>query len=73
MKTTREVKEDGSFIETSTAQQNSIKVSKNAKGDLSWECKVYHDDYTEIEELIANYTSRAEARIEALKILEKEG
>lgn len=42
--TKRIAKPDGSFVETSTMQQCSIKHSRNAKGEVSYEVKTYEDD-----------------------------
>lgn len=43
------MKDDGSFIETSSAQQSSYEISCNAKGDYAWKIKCYCDDDTEAE------------------------
>ena len=41
-----------SITETlSSEQQNSVKVSRNAKGDHALESKVYHDDLEELKKI----------------------
>lgn len=35
---------DGGFVEVSTEQQNSTKISRNAKGGFAYEVKIYHDN-----------------------------
>ena len=41
---------DGSFTETTTEQQTSIEVSRNAKGEFAWKVKVYNDDLNKIDD-----------------------
>ena len=61
MQKTREVKEDGSYTEVSTDQQNSIEISVNAKNDLSYKVKVYKDDPIEQADTLADFLKIAEA------------
>ena len=49
------VNADGSYTVTGTAQQSSIEVSRNAKGDISWSVKVYGDSPEEIAEKLAKF------------------
>ena len=64
MKTTRETKEDGSFTEVSTMQQNSIEMSMNAKRDLSFKVKVYEDDPVEAEKKLLKFMMIGADRIQ---------
>ncbi len=47
--TERNVKPDGSFMETSTQEQSSVIIKRNAKGEFAWDMKIYKDDPTEFE------------------------
>jgi hypothetical protein len=40
---TREVKENGGFVETFTEEQSSASLNLNAKGQVQWDLKVYKD------------------------------
>ena len=56
---------DGAMIQTveSTEQQSSIKVTRNAKGEHTYEVKVYCDDKTQIEIELKDYIRIAKAII----------
>ena len=57
----REVNTDekGNIREVSTDQQNSIEVSFNAKGEMSFKVKCYHDDPAEMEKTLRAYIAIA--------------
>ena len=50
IETERTVKPDGSFVETTTQEQSSVVIKRNAKGEFSWELKIYKDSHREFEE-----------------------
>ena len=52
-------------LEEKTDQQSSIKISRNAKGDYAWECKVYADDGTEAMMKLERYVKIAKDRVAA--------
>ena len=54
-------------VETSTEQQNSIELSKNAKGDCAWKVKVYSDDKDKIGEVLRAYAEKAECQAMDMK------
>lgn len=46
-------------------QQNSIEISKNAKGEMSYRIKVYKDDPDQMRETLQAYKSVAEEKCRA--------
>lgn len=56
---------DGKIIETviSTDQQNSIEISRNAKGDKSFKVKAYNDDNDTLEATIRDLLNKAQSLI----------
>ena len=56
---------DGTLVseEISTEQQNSVKITQNAKGEKTWEVKCYHDDPVEMARLLDKYLEIAKSRI----------
>ena len=61
MQKERNVKEDGSFKEVSTDQQNSIEISVNAKKEMTWKVKVYEDDPVKCADKLADFLKIANA------------
>lgn len=55
------------FTEVSTEQQNSVELSKNAKGDVAMKIKVYQDDPKKSDATMEAYIRVAQARAEQLK------
>jgi tRNA U54 and U55 pseudouridine synthase Pus10 len=49
--------------EISTEQQASIKITQNAKGEKTYEVKVYHDDPVEMSRLLDKFLEIAKSRI----------
>jgi len=56
-----------------TDQQSSIKISRNAKGDYAWECKVYEDDPTSCDLKLKAFTRIAKDRVAAEVAAEARG
>ena len=56
---------DGTLIETtiSSDQQNSIEISQNAKGDMSFKVKAYHDDNEVLYDLVKDLLQKAQSLI----------
>lgn len=57
---------DGKITEITTIktpdQQNSIKLAQNAKGEKSWEIKIYADDPKDADNLLREYRRIAESQ-----------
>jgi len=60
-------------LEEKTDQQSSIKISRNAKGDYAWECKVYEDDAVDCDMKLKAYTRIAKDRVAAEVAAEARG
>lgn len=54
---------NGTTIEESSEQQSSMKISRNAKGDIAWEVKVYGDDVDVTEAKLKEYCMAVGNRI----------
>jgi len=56
---------DGNVVgtEITTEQQNSVKITQNAKGEKTYEVKVYHDDPVEMSRLLDKFLEIAKSRI----------
>ena len=51
------------FTEEDSTQQSSIKISQNAKGDRSFEVKVYADELKTMKKKLGDYVAVAEEAI----------
>lgn len=49
--------------EISNESQSSIKITRNAKGEMTWECKVYADDPETLKAKLDDYLEIAKARV----------
>lgn len=68
--TKKTVKEDGSFVETSTMEQSSVVIKRNAKGEFAWDLKIYKDDPTEFEKTAAKFLIEIRDTIKGAKNLQ---
>jgi len=56
---------DGQLLhEVSTEQQNSLEMSKNAKGEWAFKAKVYHDNPEKVKELMSDMIQKANELME---------
>jgi hypothetical protein len=69
IETERVVKEDGSFVETSTQEQSSVVIKKTSKGDITWEMKVYNDDPNSFEDTASIFLGKIADVIDKAKRL----
>ena len=64
--TTTKKTPDGAILEITesegNAQQNSIEINKNAKGEMSWKIKVYNDNPNQMEKELQTYKEIAERK-----------
>lgn len=58
IKISRSVQPDGSFVETSTQEQSSVVIKRNAKGEYAWDLKVYKDDPSKFKETAEEFLNR---------------
>ena len=49
--------------EISNEAQSSIKITRNAKGEMTWEVKVYEDDTVSMAVKLDKYLEIAKARV----------
>jgi hypothetical protein len=68
--TERTVKEDGSFVETSTQEQSSVVIKRNAKGEFAWDLKIYNDDPEEFEKTAESFLQKIGTTIDKAKDLQ---
>ena len=56
--TKRVVQEGGGFIETSTQEQSSVIIKRNAKGEFAWDMKIYQDDPQKFENTAEKFVGK---------------
>lgn len=68
--TERTVKEDGSFVETTTMEQSSIVIKRNAKGEFAWDMKIYKDHPADYATTAVMFLERIAKTIDTAKELQ---